>query len=140
VDTIAKLFAAAGEKSDGGASYESPEDVARAVGRCRVVVTGSYHAGVFALSQGVPVLALSKSAYYDNKFNGLADMFGTGCTVLRTDAPDFNKHLKQAILEAYDRAPGELEPLLAAARDQISASRAAYERMAALVMQGEAAA
>ena len=30
----------------------------------RLVITGSYHAGVFALAQGVPVLALAKSAYY----------------------------------------------------------------------------
>ena len=42
------------------------------VGECRVVVTGSYHGAVFALAQGIPVVALVKSPYYVNKMAGLA--------------------------------------------------------------------
>ena len=129
VDTITKIFEAAGEKTDGGASCKSPEDVAQAAGRCRVVVTGSYHAGVFALSQGVPVVALSKSAYYNNKFNGLADMFGTGCTVLRTDDSSFSERLSEAVHKAYVNASDVRPSLLAAARKQIEASRQAYRTM-----------
>ena len=53
----------------------SPEAVMKNVSACRMVVTGSYHAAVFALSQGIPALTISKSAYYDSKFNGLGDMF-----------------------------------------------------------------
>ena len=43
---------------------DSPEAIAEAVSRCRMVVTGSYHAGVFALSQGIPVVGLVASNYY----------------------------------------------------------------------------
>ncbi|MGI9540085.1 MAG: polysaccharide pyruvyl transferase family protein, partial [Miltoncostaeaceae bacterium] len=53
----------------------TPEHAARRVGSCRVMVTGTYHAAVFALSQGVPVVAISRSRYYDDKFHGLADQF-----------------------------------------------------------------
>ena len=35
-----------------------------------VEVTGSYHAGVFALAQGIPVVGLLQSAYYEQKFIG----------------------------------------------------------------------
>ena len=133
VETISRIMTIAGQDSDGGASLNSPEDVARAAGQCRVVVTGSYHGGVFALSQGVPVVALSQSEYYDNKFHGLADMFGTGCTVLRTDASDFKKRLSESILETYDRAPNERGLLLDAAQEQIDASRTAYERMVDMI-------
>jgi colanic acid/amylovoran biosynthesis protein len=129
VDTITKIFEAAGEKTDGGASCKSPEDVAQAAGRCRVVVTGSYHAGVFALSQGVPVVALSKSAYYNNKFNGLADMFGTGCTVLRTGDSSFSERLSEAVHKAYVNASDVRPSLLSAAHRQIKASRQAYRTM-----------
>ena len=64
---------------------DSPQDVIRRVGECRVVVTGSYHAGVFALSQGIPVVGLSRSDYYDDKFLGLADQFGPGCCLVALD-------------------------------------------------------
>ena len=49
--------------------------IAERIGRCRVVVTGSYHAAVFALAQGIPAVGLTQSAYYDVKFEGLRDQF-----------------------------------------------------------------
>lgn len=70
---------------------DSPELVLQQVGRCRIVVTGSYHAGVFALSQGISVVGLAKSAYYRDKFLGLADQFGTGCHVVDLGHHDFSE-------------------------------------------------
>ena len=67
--------------------YVSPIEVARRVSRCRVVVTGAYHLAVFALSQGIPVVALTSSVYYDDKFLGLGAMFGQGLTLVRLDDP-----------------------------------------------------
>ena len=50
---------------------DCPEAIIDAVGKCRLVVTGSYHAGVFALSQGIPIIGLVASEYYKNKFLSL---------------------------------------------------------------------
>ena len=56
--------------------------VIKQTARCRVVVTGAYHAAVFALAQGIPVVCLSNSPYYLAKFQGLEDLFGSGCTIV----------------------------------------------------------
>jgi polysaccharide pyruvyl transferase WcaK-like protein len=58
------------------------------VSRCRVVVTGSYHAGVFALAQGIPVVATAASRYYHDKFSGLADLFGGGGDIVDVGSPN----------------------------------------------------
>jgi colanic acid/amylovoran biosynthesis protein len=68
-----------------GETYEEPREphaIIERIGRCRVVVTGSYHAAVFALAQGIPAVCLSNSEYYEAKFRGLADLFGVGVEVL----------------------------------------------------------
>ena len=71
--------------------FARPQDVARQVGTCRVLVTGAYHAAVFALTQGIPVIALSTSRYYEDKFLGLADMFGTGLELVDTETEDLQE-------------------------------------------------
>ena len=114
---------------DGGESLQTPREVIEQVGRCRVVVTGSYHAGVFALSQGVSVVALSKSAYYDDKFNGLSDQFGGGCTLVSLEGEDFSTRLQKAIAAAWENAPEARAGLLDAAQRQIESGRAAYARL-----------
>lgn len=45
-------------------------------GLCDFVVTTRYHGAVFALTNGVPVMALSFDDYTDSKFNGLFRYFG----------------------------------------------------------------
>ena len=52
-------------------------------------MTGAYHAAVFALAQGIPVVCLSNSPYYLAKFQGLEDLFGVGCTIVTLSEPDF---------------------------------------------------
>ena len=57
----------------------TPEAVIRQIQRCRLVITGSYHAAVFALAMGIPTIGLAKSTDYIDKFMGLSALFGEGC-------------------------------------------------------------
>jgi len=135
VYTIQRILDAAERASDGGASVDNVESLIQQTGRCRVVVTGSYHAGVFALSQGIPVVALAASQYYENKFLGLADMFDTGCTLLRTDDNSFAAKLAATIRKGWQQAPVLHEPLVEAARLQIKRSKRAYAKISDLLTE-----
>jgi len=108
-------------------SIETPEDVIHQIGKCRVVVTGSYHGGVFALAQGIPVVGLVHSPYYEQKFTGLQKQFPGGCRIL-----DFRRLVKpveiqDAIHGAWKSAEQVRESLLSVAARQIELSRAAYQ-------------
>jgi polysaccharide pyruvyl transferase WcaK-like protein len=112
----------------------SPEQVLGRVARCRVVVTGSYHAGVFALAMGVPVVALAASAYYQDKMGGLAHQFGAdGCRVVALDGPDAPAALADAVAAQWAGAERLRPALLAAAERQAAAGRDAYRRLAEMV-------
>lgn len=105
-----------------------PAEIIEAVKRCRVVITGSYHAAVFALSQGISVIGLINSAYYQNKFSGLAAQFGGGCEVLQLDDSQFSGKLEMMLENSLQNAPNNREPLLQQAQLQIQLSRKAYQR------------
>ncbi len=113
---------------------DSVEDVIGRVGRCRVVVSASYHAVVFALAQGIPAVGLARTPYYSNKLLGLAEMFGAGIQVVRLDREDWEARLPQAIRESWTQAETLRDGLLAAAADQIRAQEALYSRVAALAI------
>jgi polysaccharide pyruvyl transferase WcaK-like protein/GT2 family glycosyltransferase len=104
----------------------TPQALVTAAASCRVIVTGSYHAAVFGLAQGVPAICLTKSSYYDAKFAGLSALFPGACFVGSLGQPDFADWLRTAI----DRAWHLPAPARAAARDaaaaQRHAGRAAY--------------
>jgi polysaccharide pyruvyl transferase WcaK-like protein len=123
---IRELLAGHTDGTDGGASLRAPADVIDQVGRCRVVVTGSYHGAVFALAQGIPAIALARSEYYDNKFLGLADQFGGGLERVRMDAVDFRQQLDGALERAWSTAEHVRPMLLEAAARQIALSRTAH--------------
>lgn len=108
----------------------SPVDVIRAVGRCRVVVTGSYHGAVFALSQGIPAVALVGSEYYRAKFLGLADQFGGGVEAVEMAESGWGARLEAAIVRAWESAEAVRPALLEAAVRQIELSRRAYRTVA----------
>ena len=59
--------------------FDSPSNMIKCIGRCRLVVTGSYHPAVFALAQGIPAIGLVKSRAYIDKFSALQDEFGPAC-------------------------------------------------------------
>jgi polysaccharide pyruvyl transferase WcaK-like protein len=111
----------------------SPAEAAAAVGRCRVVVTGSYHVAVFALAQGIPAVCLAKSDYYDWKHRGLAHLFGRGCDVVHLRSGALEDELAARVEAAWSSAEEVREPLLAAARRQIEAGREAYDRLPGLL-------
>jgi polysaccharide pyruvyl transferase WcaK-like protein len=105
------------------------EGMVREIGRCRVMITTSYHGGVFALAQGIPVVAWLKSKYFAAKLYGLANQFGVGCEVVTLDDGDWEMRLKSAIVAAWNSADEVRPHLLDAARSQLAASKSAYERL-----------
>jgi polysaccharide pyruvyl transferase WcaK-like protein len=115
--------------SDGGFQLDTPLKVIEQAGRCRVVVTASYHAGVFALSQGIPVVALVKSKYYVDKFLGLADQFGVGCKIIFLDEAGLEEKLVKQIGKLWAEAELLSPKLLRAAERQIQQGHAVYQKL-----------
>jgi colanic acid/amylovoran biosynthesis protein len=111
---------------DGGESLVSVATTIGQVGRCRVVVTGSYHAGVFAMSQGIPVVGIAATSYYQGKFQGLQDQFGGGCEVLAIK--DVAECLEETVERLWMSAEQIRTGLLAAAKQQIEEGLFAYRR------------
>ncbi len=106
-----------------------PVEVVRRVGTCRVVVTGSYHAAVFALSQGIPAIGLVGSRYYGAKFSGLADLFGDAMGVVELEHPDALDALSACLEQLWRQAPDLRWPCRAAADHQRELTRAAWARL-----------
>ena len=131
--SIQKLLQGYDDDSDGGESLDNVSKLIQQVGCCRVVVTGSYHAGVFALSQGIPVIGLAKSEYYLNKFLGLADQFGVGCEVILLKGQQLREKLVNSISTAYDLSEKFRPQLLAAAQTQVQLGQMAYKQIYELV-------
>jgi len=127
VDSIGRIMST--QNNSALATVECPEDVTRRIGDCRVVVTGSYHGGVFALAQGIPVVGLVNSPYYEQKFLGLQEQFPGGCRIL-----DFRRsitaiEIQNAIQQAWESAAQVRESLLRAAAHQIDCGHAAYKKV-----------
>lgn len=112
---------------------ETPVDVVRVIQRCRVVVTGSYHAAVFALAQGIPAVGLTRSPYYEAKFLGLQRQFEGLLGIVSLGEPDVGPRLSTAIDSAWEHADESRPQLLERAREQIEAGRAAYRHLFDLV-------
>lgn len=132
--TIKQLLIGFDEQSDGGKTLDSPLKVIKRAAHCRVVVTGAYHAAVFALAQGIPVVGLAKSVYFSSKFLGLEDQFGQGCQTVFLNEPALPERLHSAIERAWQNADTLRQPLQAAALRQIELSRRSYERVKDLVV------
>jgi len=116
-----------------GFSVDNPRDVVAQIKQCRVVVAGSYHAGVFALACGIPVVGLARSTYYVDKFLGLAEQFGCGCEVVILDGPDLPDQIDAAVRRLWAAAEGLRPDLLTAAERQLAEGRAAYQHLRSLV-------
>ncbi len=117
----------------GWGRFADPHDTIRKTGRCRLVVTGTFHAAVYALSQGIPVVALANSLMYEGKLLGLAEEFGSGCEVLLLDDKQLEEKLTNAIDTAWQSAERVRPQLLQAAVRQIEAGQAVYRRIFELV-------
>ena len=75
---------------------------------------------------------MTSSRYYDDKFLGLADMFGVGLTLVRLDDASLEHELADGISRSWEQAPSVREELRARARQQIDACREAFGRIFAL--------
>jgi len=129
--TIQRLLQGLDDSSDGGLALDAPIKVIQQASRCRVVVTGAYHGAVFAMAQGIPVVALTASEDYNAKFQGLEDQFGLGCETVSLGAPDSSERVAAAIDRAWKSAEQVRLPMQQAAQRQIALSRAAYQWIAA---------
>ena len=132
-DTIRELLDGCEGSEDGGAGLDTPLKIIRQIGRCRMVVTGSYHAGVFALSQGIAVIGLANSAYYRDKFLGLANQFSVGCETVFLHGQNLEDVLKERVRAAWDSAESVRPQLIEAAQWQIRQSRDGYRELKAMV-------
>jgi len=133
-DAIGSLLAEFAGEVDDGRYVSRPEDVIRRAGGCRLVITGSYHAAVFSLSQGVPVVGLTASAHYRAKLRGLQAQFGiAGCRIVELNRDDSGVALARAVEEGWRDADTARPALLRAALRQIAESRASYDRLREIV-------
>jgi colanic acid/amylovoran biosynthesis protein len=114
-------------------NINSPQEIINKVSNCRLVVTGSYHSAVFALSQGIPVITLYKTAYYKNKFYGLAKQFDCGCELISLDDNHFASKLKEAIEFAWNAGDALKPRLLKAAKYQIESAESAYQMLHSMI-------
>jgi polysaccharide pyruvyl transferase WcaK-like protein len=132
VETLRELLSGVSNVDEGGGALDTPQGVIDRIGECRVVVTGSYHGAIFALAQGIPVVALARSPYYVDKMAGVNQQFGEGCELIELDKGNGDQdatlapRLRAAIDRAWANADRLRPPLLASARDQIARGRRAY--------------
>ena len=97
-----------------------------------MVVTGSYHGAVFALSQGIQAIAIAGSGYYRAKFQGLAQQFPGGVEIVDVAESGWEGRLEMLIARAWQSAENVRRGLLGAAVQQIDLSRRAYRTVAQL--------
>jgi polysaccharide pyruvyl transferase WcaK-like protein len=112
---------------------ETPRDVVRRIQHCRLVVTGSYHAAVFALALGIPAIGLAQSGYYIDKFAGLNDQFDGCCPFVVLGEDESEERLEQAIRRSWDDADDLRTSLIQASERQLEQGWAAYRRFHELV-------
>ena len=112
------------------AQLRTPIDMIPEVRRCRIVVAGSYHAAVFALSAGIPAIGIANVPYYVSKFAGLQDLFGEGCAWVDLGEAGWEENLDRQIARLWDEADRLRGHLLGAADRQITAGRELYARIA----------
>ncbi|MBD2201593.1 polysaccharide pyruvyl transferase family protein [Calothrix sp. FACHB-1219] len=112
---------------DDGSNVNSPLDVIQRVGNCKLVITTSYHAAVFALSQGIPVIGLAATQYYREKFNGLIEQFGIGCRIVDLSvSSNIYRNLFSAISDYWVFSKDDKKRLLNRAIHQIGEGYKAY--------------
>jgi polysaccharide pyruvyl transferase WcaK-like protein len=114
------------------ADIQTADEFAEHAARCRVIVTGSYHAAVFGLAAGVPAVCITNSRYYDYKFEGLRAQFPGGCHLVRL-GPQFERELSEAIERAWEASETCRDELHSAALAQVAAADQLYERFKSLV-------
>lgn len=114
----------------------TPRRAITQAGACRTVVTTCYHAGVFALAQGVPVVCCAHNAYYAHKFEGLRAQFPEACHVVHLNHAGAEHWLTGAINQAWHTPLDVRDRLVTVAGSLARQSAAAYDRLAVEVQRG----
>lgn len=82
--------------ADNEIEVETVEELIGRAAQSSLMITCSYHAGVYAISNDVPTLLLTSNPYYDQKMNGLIDAFPNA----RVDLIDLrSKDWKSSLVE-----------------------------------------
>jgi colanic acid/amylovoran biosynthesis protein len=114
--------------------FESTSAVIERISRCRIMITGTFHGAVFAISQGIPVIGLANSIEYRNKLSGLATEFGAeGCQILMLKDENLEDKLLKAIDFVWSSAERLRPQLLEAAKRQIEMGHDAYQKIFSLM-------
>ena len=109
--------------------YARPTEIIERIGRCRVLVTGSYNAAIFALAQGVPVIGLTRSDYALGGFDGLSSLFPMGCRLISLSTPRLGDALEREISALWAAGPALRSSLISIAADHVAEGQAAYIRL-----------
>ena len=138
-NAIRLLLAEFATPDNGQPDPDTPQKVIEQVGRCRVVLTGAYHAAVFALGQGIPAVCLARSQYSMNRFLGLADQFRCGgCYVVSLDDVDVSRRVAATMASAWEETERVRNPLRSAAARQIGLGHEAYDGIQTVLEHSDA--
>ena len=108
--------------------------LAAAVAGCRIVVTSSYHAAVFALARGIPAVGISSTPYYDGKFGGLRELYGPrAVSVLAVSQAGWPDRMRSLVRAAVELDDGARAAVAERSAELASMSRGAYEALFELV-------
>jgi len=128
LSSVAELLSIDKQEFELAKTIKTPEDLIEQIDRCRVVITGSYHAAVFALARGIPVVALVGSDYYESKFRGLANQFSVGCRIVSLDQVSLLSDLRIAITESIQEQDCIKNELIIQAQKQLALSKATWDQ------------
>ena len=130
---IDALESVASELADGlltGIPTDSVEELVLRVSRCSVIVTCSYHAGVFGASLGIPVVLLSANGYYDQKLQGLSDAFdGRGVRLVDIRSENWRAEFSKAVIVSLDSSSQRDSQSIELADDYREEVREVYRRL-----------
>jgi len=131
---LAELMQGYSQTSSSWKKFESTSAIINRISECRIMITGTFHGAVFAISQGIPVIGLANSIEYWNKLSGLAMEFGVdGCQILMLDDMNLDDNLLKAIDFAWSSAERLRPQLLDEAKRQIDMGYDAYRKIFSLV-------
>ncbi len=129
VTHIREILKGYGKVSVGWRKLGTPMDAVRLAGKCRVMVTGTYHGAIFSLAQGIPVVGIAKSTEYFDKLSELSDEFPEGVNVIHLSENQMESKLSRAIEEAWGSAPETMPTLLKDAARLIDLQHRAYKQI-----------
>lgn len=105
---------------------DSPEALWQLARTCRVVITGSYHAAVFALSLGIPVISLAANSYYRAKFCGLQSFFPEGLRMVNSTTTELKNSLLTEVRRAWQLSEDKRRQIAENASQIAASVEAAY--------------